>query len=38
MLLRREQQAASWSSHRLHGRELGGASPREARIKPGRPR
>jgi hypothetical protein len=38
MLLRRERQAASWATHRLHGRELHGASSGESRIKPGRPR
>jgi hypothetical protein len=36
MLVRREQQAATWASHRLHGRA--GASPRESRIKSGRRR
>jgi hypothetical protein len=38
MLVRRERQAATSASHRLHGRALGGASSRDIRIKPGRPR
>jgi hypothetical protein len=38
MLARREQQAANWASQRLHGRVLRGVSPRDARIRPGRPR
>jgi hypothetical protein len=38
MLVRRELQAANWASHRLHGYDLRGASPRDIRIKPGRPR
>jgi hypothetical protein len=38
MLVRREQQAATWAEHRLHGHGLGGASSRDIRIKPGRPR
>jgi hypothetical protein len=36
MLARRERQAANWASQHLHGRP--GASPRDARIRPGRPR
>ena len=38
ILVRREQQAANWASHRLHGRELHGASPHNIGIRPGRPR
>jgi hypothetical protein len=38
VLARREQQAANWASHRLHGHELGGASLRDVRTGPGRPR
>jgi hypothetical protein len=36
MLARRERQAATWASQRLHGRA--GASSRDIRIRPGRPR
>jgi hypothetical protein len=36
MLVRRERQAATWASQRLHGRA--GASPRDISIRPGRPR
>ncbi len=36
MLVRREHQAASWAAHHLHGRA--GASSRDTRIRPGRPR
>jgi hypothetical protein len=38
MLVRRERQAATWALHHLHGREFGGASSLDARIKPGRSR
>jgi hypothetical protein len=36
MLVRREQQAATWASHHLHG--CAGASSRDFRIGSGRPR
>jgi hypothetical protein len=35
MLVRREQQAATWAQQRLHSRGLRGASSRDARVKPG---
>jgi hypothetical protein len=38
MLVRREQQAATWAEHRLQDHDLRGASSRDIKIKPGRPR
>jgi hypothetical protein len=38
ILVRREQQAANWAQDRLSRRALRGASSRDIRIEPGRPR